>query len=255
MRNYADVEPCIINTYKLNHQYQTYDYVNMLKPLYMKFNKHILSIWEALMLSNQIIDESDPDIHLPQLYHCFQTAENVRKLYPDEEVLHLVGLIHDLGKLMLLDGFGTLPQWSVVGDIYPVGCQFSDKIIFSEFFDYNPDKFTKFGIYEPNTGLDNLTMSWGHDEYLYQVLKNHAACTIPDKYLRVIRYHSFYSFHTANDYEYLADDKDLELKPLLNLFSKCDLYSKNDEDKLDIDNLKMYYDGLINKYCPGQLSW
>lgn len=255
MRNYDNVTSVILNTYKLNHQHQTYDYVNMIKPLYMKFNKATLSINEALALSNNIVDESDPDINLPQIYHCYQTAENVRKLYPDEEALHLVGLIHDLGKLMLLEKFGSLPQWSVVGDIYPVGCQFSDKVIFSEFFEYNTDKFTKFGIYEPNTGLDNLTLAWSHDEYLYQVLKNHTACTIPDKYLRVIRYHSFYAFHTENDYDYLANYQDLALRPLLNKFSKCDLYSKDDMNKLNIDSLKKYYEGLINKYCPGQLSW
>lgn len=254
MRNYADVDQKVLTTYQLNHQHQTYEYVNIIKPLYLKFNKATLTIWEALELSNNIIDESDPDISLPQLYHCFQTAENVRKLYPEDELLHLIGLIHDLGKLMLLDDFGKLPQWSVVGDIYPVGCQFSEKIIFHEFFKNNTDNFTKFGIYEENTGFDNVTFSWSHDEYLYQVLK-HNKCNIPDNYLRIIRYHSFYAFHTANDYEYLANEQDLIIRPLLNKFSKCDLYSKDDEDILDISTLKNYYLNLIDKYCPGKLKW
>ena len=30
---------------------------------------------------------------------------------------------------------------------------------------------TKLGIYEENCGLDNVLMSWGHDEYLYQVMQ------------------------------------------------------------------------------------
>ena len=34
----------------------------------------------------------------------------------------LVGLIHDLGKVLCL--FGE-PQWAVVGDTFPVGCAFS----------------------------------------------------------------------------------------------------------------------------------
>ena len=46
---------------------------------------------------------------------------------------------------------------------------------------------TKYGIYEPNCGLDKVTMSWGHDEYLYQVLVNHGA-TIPEEGLAMIRY-------------------------------------------------------------------
>ncbi len=27
------------------------------------------------------------------------------------------------------------------------------------------------GIYKPNCGLDNVMLSWGHDEYLYGVMK------------------------------------------------------------------------------------
>ena len=31
---------------------------------------------------------------------------------------------------------------------------------------------TKYGVYSKNCGLENVKMSWGHDEYLYQILKN-----------------------------------------------------------------------------------
>ena len=54
--------------------------------------------------------------------------------HPDWFVL--TGLLHDLGKVLCLYGE---PQWAVVGDTYPVGCQFSDKIVYSEFFAENPD--------------------------------------------------------------------------------------------------------------------
>ena len=53
---------------------------------------------------------------------------------------------------------------------------------------------SKYGIYEPNCGLDKITMSWGHDEYLYRVLINHGA-TIPEEGLYMIRFHSFYPWH------------------------------------------------------------
>lgn len=257
MRDYNHVNDAVIETYKLNHQYQTLDYVNDMKIVYTKFNKITMSIWEAIELSNNIIDESDPDITLPQVYHYFQTAENVRKLYPEEEELHLVGLIHDLGKVMLLKEFGLLPQWSVVGDIYPLGCQFSPKIVYSEFFSTNADydKYDKYGIYTPNVGFDHVMMSWSHDEYLYQVLKNHPLCSLSEKSLRIIRYHSFYAFHTENEYTYLANEDDRQLKPLLKLFSECDLYSKDDDNKLDINILKDYYIKLIDTYCPGITQW
>lgn len=38
--------------------------------------------------------------------------------------------------------------------------------------DYNDPKLnTECGIYEPHCGLDNVLLSWGHDEYLYNVFK------------------------------------------------------------------------------------
>jgi inositol oxygenase len=50
-----------------------------------------------------------------------------------------------------------------------VGCAFSEKNIYPETFSANPDFYdavysTKYGIYEPNCGLDNVMISWGHDE-------------------------------------------------------------------------------------------
>ncbi len=83
----------------------------------------------------------------------------------------LAGFVHDLGKVLCLYGE---PQWAVVGDTFPVGCAYSDEIVFPEFFAANPDSKvpeyqTKYGIYEPNCGLDNVHLSWGHDEYIYTV--------------------------------------------------------------------------------------
>jgi hypothetical protein len=42
-------------------------------------------------------------------------------------------------------------------------------------------------MYEPHCGLDKLMMSWGHDEYLYQVLK-HNKTTLPEQALYMIRF-------------------------------------------------------------------
>lgn len=36
--------------------------------------------------------------------------------------------------------------------------------------------------------------------------------------------------------------------------SKFDLYTKSPELP-DVDSLRPYYQGLIDKYCPGILSW
>lgn len=259
-RNYDDINPKVIETYKSNHKYQTFDYMTKMKQNYYKRDKAYIGLWDAISLCNDIIDESDPDLNLPQIYHSIQTAENLRMHYPNRKDLHLIGLIHDLGKIMLLPEFGNLPQWSVVGDIYPLGCAFNDKIVYSEFFSKNPDskndRFnTKYGIYEPNCGFDNVQFSWSHDEYLYSVLKNNHKCTLPDGSLKIIRYHSFYPFHKENEYLYLANENDMKLQPLLHLFSKCDLYSKDDDNKINIDDYKTYYSELIDEYCPGKFNW
>lgn len=86
---------------------------------------------------NDLIDESDPDIDLPNIVHAFQTAERARLEYPEWDWLHLTGLIHDLGKVM---AFYDEPQWACVGDTFPVGCLWSDNIVYREdSFKGNPD--------------------------------------------------------------------------------------------------------------------
>ena len=98
-------------------------------------------------------------------------------------------------------------------DTFVVGCKFSEKNIYPETFKGNPDYrdpvySTEFGVYSPHCGLDNVMLSWGHDEvrqaqiltlfkanaravqYLYSVLKNQSS--LPEDALHMIRYHSFY---------------------------------------------------------------
>ena len=51
-----------------------------------------------------------------------------------EDWLHLVGLIHDLGKVLAHPCFGSQPQWAVVGDTWPTGCAHDPRVVFAEFF-------------------------------------------------------------------------------------------------------------------------
>jgi inositol oxygenase len=155
--------------------------------------------------------------------HLLQTAEAIRRDGHPRWFI-LTGLIHDLGKILCLWGE---PQWAVVGDTNPgtpprhtthtaphappdgpspssvyacvrgwmggwaaVGCAFSDRIVYSEFFAENPDTrdaalSTPLGIYTPHCGLDEVHMTWGHDEYLYHVVKPY----LPEPALYMIRYH------------------------------------------------------------------
>jgi predicted HD phosphohydrolase len=63
-----------------------------------------MTIREGLEKLNDLIDESDPDTSLPNIVHAFQTAERAREEFPEHDWLHLIGLIHDLGKVMAFYG-------------------------------------------------------------------------------------------------------------------------------------------------------
>lgn len=65
-------------------------------------------------------------------------------------------------------------------------------------------------MYEPNCGLGKVLMSFGHDEYMYQVLVGNGT-TLPDEALYMVRYHSFYPWHTSGAYDHLCNDKDRKM--------------------------------------------
>ena len=57
------------------------------------------TILDALEKLNDLVDESDPDVDIPNIVHAFQTAERIRQEHPNQDWFHLTGLIHDLGKV------------------------------------------------------------------------------------------------------------------------------------------------------------
>ncbi|XP_057762711.1 inositol oxygenase 2-like [Arachis stenosperma] len=244
--------------YKQQHINQTYDYVKKMREEYGKFNKGEMSIWECCELLNSVVDDSDPDLDEPQIQHLLQSAEAIRKDFPDEDWMHLTALIHDLGKILLLPQFGSLPQWAVVGDTFPVGCAFDKSNVHYKYFEQNPDfhnpKYnTKNGIYEEGCGLDKLMMSWGHDDYMYMVCLANGT-TLPPPALFIIRYHSFYPLHREGAYKQFMNESDHEGLKWLHTFNKYDLYSKS-KVKVDVEKVKPYYMSLINKYFPEKLKW
>jgi len=249
----------VARTYRLNHVNQTLDFVLSMHRKYHKFDKLNMSIWEAIKRLEAVIDESDPDTQFPQIVHCMQTAEGLRAAYPEIEWLPLIGLLHDLGKVLALPEFGNEPQWCVVGDTFPVGCAFDKSIVYHEYFTENPDYYdptysTKHGIYSPNCGLDNLHFSYGHDEYMYQFLKFNG-CLIPEEGLRIIRFHSFYPWHKEGAYQYFMNEDDKITQKWAKVFSSMDLYTK-DAPVPDIEKLMPFYQDLVRKYFPTEiLCW
>src|SRR3984893_12951068 len=224
-RNYsADANPGVAEFYRLNHTYQTFDFVQQKKKEYLALKKGERSIWECAEFLNTLVDDSDPDTDLSQIEHLMQTSEAIRRDgHPRWFVM--TGLLHDLGKTLCLYGE---PQWAVVGDTFPVGCAFSEKIVYPEFFADNPDSHNPAyqspnGIYAEGCGLDKVHLSWGHDEYLYQIVKDY----LPEEALYMLRYHSFYPGHRENAYPHLMSDHDRKMFAWVRAFNPYDLYTKS----------------------------
>lgn len=251
-RDYAaESRASVKELYRLNHANQTLDFVLAKKAEYSKLNKLEIGIWEALEKMDEFVDDSDPDLALPQIVHALQTAEAIRQDGHPRWFI-LTGLIHDLGKVLTLYGE---PQWAIVGDTFPVGCAFSDKIVYPELFADNPDAHnptyqTPNGIYESGCGLDNVHLSWGHDEYLYLATKDY----LPLEAQWMLRYHSCYPIHREGAYQHLLNAADEEKLEWVRAFNPYDLYSKSEVEP-DVAGLKPFYQKLIAEFFPAKIRW
>ena len=108
-----------------NHTVAFYDKMEA-KYSFAKGGRRRMTIKQAFVELEDYIDASDPDLSLPNLIHLLQTAEGIRKDgHPDW--FQLVGLLHDMGKIMFLWGTGedgqdglspTGQQWALGGDTF-----------------------------------------------------------------------------------------------------------------------------------------
>lgn len=247
----AQANPGVAEFYRLNHQHQTVAFVLDKEQQYFGLKKGKKTVWEAAEFLNTLVDDSDPDTDLTQIEHLLQTSEAMRRDGQPRWMI-LTGFIHDLGKCLCLYGE---PQWAVVGDTFPVGCAWSDQIVFPEYFAENPDRFvpeyqTRYGIYQPNCGLENVHMSFGHDGYIAEVMKPYLA----DEALYMLRFHSFYAWHRHGAYTHLMNEKDAAMLEWVKKFNPYDLYSKG-HAKPNFAELKPFYDDLFAEFLPEKLDW
>jgi len=266
-RNYedSDRQEVVENHYRMMRENQTLEYVRRMYAKYHSFDHASMTVAEAFECLENYVDSSDPDADFPNLEHCLQTAEGIRAAgHPDW--FQLVGLLHDMGKLMFLWGeegdgqVGTAegPQWALGGDTWVVGCRIPETNVFPHFNALNPDArdprlSTRLGIYEEGCGLENLLFAYGHDEYMYRMLV-HNRVPIPEEGLAMIRYHSCYPWHKHGEYAQFETEQDRRMKEWVLEFNRFDLYTKSAK-RPDVKALWPYYQGLIDKYCPGKLQW
>ena len=246
----------IHSTYKKQRENINYEFNLYLKNKYLKTTCKT-SFWSLFSLLDKITDLSDPDTSLPNSIHALQTAEAIRQdgTFPDWFIL--CGLIHDMGKILFIngndnDGTSKNTQWALVGDTFITGCDIPNEIILSEYNETNKDH-KNINKYQNKCGLDKCEVSFGHDEYMYYLLKaNNHKMPLEAEY--IMRYHSLYLYHSSDAYDHLLDETDIKMKKVVKDFNRFDLYSKN--DKLPVvwtTQLKDYYSELIQKYISNNM--
>lgn len=127
-----------------------------------RLNRKEMSVWEAIELLDTIVDDSDPDNDNSQIWPALQSVEAAREAGLPRWLV-LAAFIREPRQVAVLF---RRTQWAVVGDTFPLGCPFSDQIVFPEFFAEIPDlkvpEYQRpYRIYEPGCGLDHAFMSWG----------------------------------------------------------------------------------------------
>lgn len=252
LRAYEAAETKVRELYQKARAFHTPETVTQLKCKYAPGQRGTYSVWQILNEMKSFTDLSDPDVDVPNDQHALQTAESIRKAgLPDW--MQLVGLIHDFGKILYKwgtpeDGTSMDTQFSLVGDTFVVGCRIPNSIVFPEFNSLCDIQYDELGNYEMNCGLDQCLISYGHDEYLYQVLM-HSDTKLPLPALKMIRYHSLYLWHQKDEYSYLENEEDQMVKGWIKLFNSHDLYSKKNS-RIDELSVKSYYENLEKIYLP-----
>jgi inositol oxygenase len=269
-RDYNNAQPSVKELYRQQRLHQCECFVKKIQNKYCPNstdceNIITMTVWDALLYLDKFVDLSDPDTSLPNSQHAIQAAEKLRKSGAPEW-MQLCGLLHDLGKVLYMkgcakDGTDAKSQFAVVGDTYPVNVPLQlDSIIFPELPNTECKCNTSSAqpsearvLAEPN-GFASLIFTFGHDEYLYQVFRHNTKrrkikLNDVDSWdlLYVIRFHSFYPWHQHQAYSEYADETDVYALPLLQQFSRSDLYSKHNQP-LDLKQYKKYYDKLMRKY-------
>jgi len=151
-------------------------------------------VWDLIELLAQCVDPTDAALYcVSQFVHTLQVLEGMERDGIQDSDLLITGLIHDLGKLLLLTG--EAPE---------------NVVCFN----------TPIGNYEKGVGLANCVFQWNHDQFIYSRFKD----VVPDHIAWLLRYHSIY----VPECEHLMDERDrLYAQRYLSVFAKYDKGTKS----------------------------
>ena len=84
LRNYK-IDTPQYKFYKEMHEKVGLEYTMNMRKKYSKYDKCKMSIKKALSMMDDFIDPSDPDLDVPNSIHAYQTAERIRKKFPEDK--------------------------------------------------------------------------------------------------------------------------------------------------------------------------
>ena len=214
----GDYIACAESIYE-RHFRQSVEDVGSLSNKYSAPVVGTMKVFEAFLLLGQCIDPSDTELFCTnQLTHSLQVAEAMECDGLDRRFI-LAGLIHDIGKILLL--FGEDPA-NVTCPNEPIG------------------------DYVDEVGLDRIIVQWNHDEYIYHKLYPY----LDEEIAWLLRYHSL-RFDKAERY---MSPKDWERKyNYLDVFRHYDLYTKS---PFLVPSKSPYdYKDLLDSVFPNAISF
>ena len=80
--------------------------------------------------------------------------------------------------------------------------------------------------------------------------------SLPKEGLAMVRFHSAYPWHDKGEYSRFMKEGDEVLIAAVKTFNDFDLYTKDEGNEVEVEEVWPYYQGLIEKYLgKGPLRW
>jgi Myo-inositol oxygenase len=183
-----------VSEMKQRHVGQTKEDVEALKTKYENTFFGKFYVWDLVSALSRCFDFTDYRLGVgSQEVHVLQMIEAMQRDGITDRNMFLAAIIHDLGKVLLMPH--EPPEY--------VG--FNNALI---------------GEYEAGIGLENCTLTYSQDEYLYSRLKDN----VPDWLSWLVRYHGI----NIPECEPLMNERDREYTDrYLRTFAKYDMGSKS----------------------------